>query len=206
MSDFVTMIDRISDELQRPDLTAQIRTSIKTAIDHYQTERFDWLEKRATAVTVANQALYSTPTDLRLIDVLKVTVNGYDYPLLERNWRWMEEVDVSPTVYTGAPTDWAYFDEQLRLYPVPDNAYTLTMSYIQKLDDVSADSDTNTFFTTGEQLIRCRAKWDMLTHVIRGEAQRAEAAMMKSAEMEALTRLRTDQARKIGGGISAYRF
>lgn len=169
MSDFGTMIDRIEDELIRSDLTTQVKKAVQSAIRHYSRERFYFNEGQWTASTVASQKMYAVPTGLIEADMMKITVNGFEYELLKRDWNYLENVDTSPT-YTGQPTDWAYFADQFRLYPVPDAVYTLTLSGVKTLDALSADADTNAWMVEGEELIRARAKADVRVNVIQDAA------------------------------------
>jgi hypothetical protein len=59
---------------------------------------------------------------------------------------------------TNAPTHFAYFKQQIRLYPIPDAVYTVGLSYIYRFTTLSADGDTNAWMTDGEEVIRQSAK------------------------------------------------
>jgi len=158
MSDFGTMKTRIGSETLRSDTDSLgfIGSEILTAIAHYDDERLKFNEVRATASTTADDSYVALPSDFMDLDHLKIEVNGSTYDLVSRSFSEIEDVD--STTYTGQPTRYAVYDNQLRLYPTPDKAYELTLAYLQSLSALSADTDTNAWMTTGEELIRARAK------------------------------------------------
>lgn len=181
MSTYGTMQDRIADELNRSDLTSQIQLAIKSAIEHYESDRFYFNEKVATTTTTASSQWVTQPTDMVELDTLAITNGSYKYTLNPRTYNYLEEIDNGNGTYTGAPEDYAVYQEQYRLYPVPDATYTLTQSYIYRLSDLSATADTNAWVTVGEQLIRYRAKADLMVNVLDDDA--AKARLMAMAQM-----------------------
>jgi len=156
MSTFGDMKTRIADELSRSDLTTQIGLEILTAISHYENQRWWFGETRATASTVASVAYVAMPTDLLDEDSLTVTLNGTKYQLTRRAYDWIDKVDSGQN--PGQPSYFAFYQEQIRLYPIPDAVYTLTFSYIKSQTALSLDADTNDWTNAGEALIRARAK------------------------------------------------
>lgn len=194
--DYGTMQNRIADEIARTDLGAQIRDAIQSAIRLHESERFWFNESEATASTVAGQAGYAVPSDFLEADDLTLTVSGNRYPLVPRGYDWLRQVSVTEAS-RGRPGSWAIYADQLWLYPVPDGAYTLTLSYLKRLAALSASGDTNAWMTHGEELIRARAKADLFANVIRDFD---EAIAMKAVETEALANLRIKSAKKISTG------
>lgn len=160
MSDYGTLINRVLRDLNRTgqgDMTATAQDEIISAIDHYQRETWHFTEKRATLDTVDGQEFYGLPTDFERMDSLVIDVNNYSYRLNERTYDTLEDWFVRSDTYTGYPTDFAVYDEQIRLYPVPNGAYQMTLSYIQDLTQLSTSTDSNAWTTTAEELIRRRA-------------------------------------------------
>lgn len=196
MSTYGTMQTRIADEIGDSGLTTQIRRAIQSAIAHYEGTRFWFKEERATSTTSAGTEFYALPSDFQELDSLLITVNGNRYTLTQRDWGYLEALSVT-TANTAQPMDFAIYEEQLRLYPVPNDAYTLTMSYVRSLSTLSDDSDSNAWMTSGEELIRSRAKWDVLAHVTMDPGQ---AAVAKAAEMAALQNLLSRTTRRIATG------
>lgn len=172
MSTYATMQTRIADELVRDDLASQIREAIQTAISTWEGTRFAFNEKRYALATVADQEYYDwssmtvassgaalgTGESLIEIDSARMEYNGSWYPLIGRSQAWMDEMQAPSTSYTGVPTDYTIFGDQLRLAPIPNDAYTITLSGLARLPTLSLDADTNAWMTEGEALIRNQAK------------------------------------------------
>lgn len=194
--DYGTLQNRIADEIARSDLTAQIREAIQSAIRLHESERFWFNEAEATAQSVAGQAAYAVPGDFLEPDALTLSVSGNRYPLSPRSYGWLRGAAINEAA-RGRPTDWAYYADQLWLYPAPDAAYTLTLSYLKRLPVLAASGDANAWMTHGEELIRARAKADLYANVIRDFD---EAIAMKAVETEALANLRIKSAKKIASG------
>jgi|SRR3569623_198142 len=190
------MQSRIADDLNRTDLTTQIKKAINRAIDFYEGERFAFNEAIATASTVASQEYYAEPTDCMEIDSLTITVSGRTYQLTRRDVHWFQDVYFSGT-HTGLPTDFTTYDEQIRLYPIPNDVYTLKIYYQKSYSDLSADADTNDFITKAEDLIEARAKWWIYSRILKNQQM---AAVEKAAEREALDNLRGDAAKRLSTG------
>lgn len=201
MTTFATMRNQILDDLNRTkadDLTATCENSIKTAIAHYEKQRFWFLEKQSTTSTVNGQEYYPVPTDFYDNDSLVIRVNNYTYPLNERTYATLEDWFVRSSVFTGYPSDYTIYSTgetaQIRLYPVPNGAYTLTLSYYGKLAEVNAESDTNTWFKPeGEALIRARAEFLLYAQKLR-DYDAAQAVKIieneELAQIDKLTKMR----------------
>lgn len=201
MSTYGAMQDRIQNELKRQDLSAEVRLAINSAISHYQSNRFFFNTNRATRDTSSSQEYYGLPTDYISLDSVVLTQNDSTWYLDEESFDMMERMATSPT-HTGFPARYAVYQEQLRLYPIPDGVYSMRMSYIRSLTAVSATSDTNAWFTTGEEMIRNRAKADLLRSVIRGQESFQEADVYQSIANDEYTRLRKETAkREVSGHI-----
>lgn len=77
---------------------------------------------------------------------------------------WSDQSGTSTT--GGQPTQYAYWQDRLYLYPTPGGIYSIFVSYVQRLATLSADSDNNGWTNFAEPLIRSRAKWDILAHLL----------------------------------------
>lgn len=166
---------RIADELgDRQDLlfplgdstltSSPIKNAIASAIAKWEREPFYFTEVYSQNLfsTVAGQEIYgssesqmiaSSPNTLKL----HILVNSQRYPLQVRTWQYIEDTSVNPNT-TGWPFDYAYMAEQLRFYPVPNGAYPITLSGLQRLAPLSAAADANTWTQDGYDLIRSEAK------------------------------------------------
>lgn len=207
MSDLGTMISRIGSEIHRTTINDQVKSAILSAIAHYEDTAppFHFQTERATANTVDGQKYYAIPDDFDdFVGAfpLQITVNQSTYPLNRRAWDYLQLIDLDAVVGKGIPFDWAYGDNQIRLYPIPQDAYPLTLYFKKRLAAISADADTNSWTTDGERLIRARAKWDLYSSVIH---QPEKAAVQKGIELEAEQVLRgRRQRRAISGYIQPH--
>jgi len=111
----------------------------------------------------------------------------------------MEEWYVSNASYTGYPRDHAIYEEQIRLYPIPNGAYPLTLSYIKNLSVLSADLDTNAWMVEGEELIRSRAEADICARTLQDFDR---AAIYKTLERESYSKLHGKTNKRLMRGRS----
>lgn len=185
MADLATLKSRIASEIHRDDLTSDIAYAISDAVKHYQAKPFWFNQKRGTVSTVAGQEFYDDLTDVGAIDTISVTVNGRKVVLDEWTNAHMENI-ASTTNTQSQPWSWAWYESQIRLYPVPDAVYVLTVNYTQKLDVPSSDASSNVWTTEAENLIRHAAKKRLWRDVIQDDAN---AIRSEATEQEALKSL-----------------
>jgi len=204
MSDYATLVNRVLDDLDRQgSLTSQAQSAIQTAIDHYEGTRFYFNQERATAQTVNAQEFYPLPTDVLDIDVLSITYGDYTTKLNRRTYEQIEDWAVSAVSVTGYPTDYAIYNQQIRLYPIPNaDGYTLTLSYAKRLSALSNDTDSNDWTTTAEELIRSRADADMSFRILQNEKR---AIGFKAFEQDAYQRLVSESNRRMMTGRARKR-
>src|SRR5690554_3082219 len=202
MSNFITMVNRIADDLTRDDLQPQIKQAINDAIKTWEGQRFGFNEVRYSLPTVPGQEYYglSEPGGggrVLEIDSITITVNNAPYPLTPRTQQWMDREQSLPSIYTGQPDSYAIYADQLRLFPVPDNAgpggggsYDLTLSTLAQLgpSPLVGDEDTNAWMTDGEQLIRAQALRNLYRFPLRDADGRAMAEDMINEAMWNLKR------------------
>lgn len=205
--------DKIADEIARGDLTSQIADKITEAIAAYQSERFFFSESRdITFSTVAGQEFYGTADNAAI-----PTLQGFDYIILYIGsipWPIARRTDVEIEVLNqnglmrGQPWNWSYYNQQIRLGPVPDTIYSMRIAAHQKVaapatvGAVAADDQTGNAWMTdnAERLIRSRAKYELYLHVIKNMGY-AEA--MAAAVTEAFDTLKGQTNRLVGRGIMA---
>lgn len=192
--DFGTMRTRILDELNRTDLTSQAGLAINSAIKFYEKERFWFNEGRAVSDTVADQEYYSLPSDYIDTDILSITVNNYSYVLPLRPNSYIEETYVNNSSYSGYPKDHSIHEEQLRLYPIPNGAYEMKLTYIRKLNALSNATDTNAWMTDAEELIRSRAEADMYRRLLKDPNRAAE---MSAVEFENYKKMKASTNKRL---------
>jgi len=207
MATLGTMIDRIEAEIGRSDLTAAVRDSIQTAIRFYERRRFYFNELRSSFSTSASKEYYGSADAAfiaRLVDIDSITVdvNTSTYPVVPRDFSYIDQVQTNAG-YTGDPTDYVYYNLQLRFYPIPQTARAVNVSGVQKFVTLTATNSTNAWFVDAEALIRSRAKYELYHHRIQ---KPEKAAQMRGAELDALAALEGETFSKIAGRLRPTAF
>lgn len=207
------MLDQIEDELARSDLTTQTAAAVITAIQHYQQERFFFSESReVTFSTVIGQEFYTDsdldPVPLPLggagisrilaFDYLILYLGSIPWPLHRRQPIDIETLNQNGLM-RGQPWNFAYYEQKIRLGPVPDGVYQMRIAGHFSVGGPATLSDTtNPWFTFAEKLIRSRIKWEIYKNVIRDEAA---AASMKEQEEAVLEEIKSRTNRLTGTGM-----
>ena len=187
---------RIADELARSDLTSQIQKTVEAAIDYYAGTLFWFTEGEFTVNTVLGTASYALPAGLEEVDEATVTVSGNRYNMEPVSYDWIRE-HLLTTTLNGWPEKYAIFEEYIWTYPIPDGIYVMTFSGTKTIAVPATSGTSNEWTTEAEQLIRCRAKWDLYYHVIRNDK---EADKMKKAEQEMYQKLMERTTARISSG------
>jgi hypothetical protein len=210
--DLATLKARIATDLRRVDLGADIGYAIADAVAQYQPRRFAFNQTRDNFDTIAGVDFYGArsagetyitqpnmiPGDVAEIDAVTLTYAGSRWTLDPWSFERGEESAASTTTQ-GQPRAWSWFGQQLRLYPTPDTAYVMTLSYLRRIPAPTADGDDNAWTTDAEQLIRACAKKILFRDVLRAPMS---AAAAEAAEREVLARLRR-AARQLSTGSIA---
>src|SRR5262252_6592341 len=128
MTTYADMYTRIGDEIQDSTLTTQVQRAIQDAIALYEPTRFYFNQTIASFSTVANQEYYGAAdlADIPLtieINSLLGTIGGSKFPLQAEDFRQMDRVQNG--LWLGPPRTFAYYNQQIRLFPIPDQAYPL---------------------------------------------------------------------------------
>ena len=203
-----TMIDRIEDEIARTDLTSNVKASIISAINFYEREPWWFLEDRSDTFTTSNDQEFYGSVDaswiatVSQINALTITISANRYRLTQRTYQYLEDTSIQATSL-GQPQDYAYYAKQIRLYPIPSEAYQVRASYNKKTTTFSDTADTSNWLLDAEELIRCRAKWDIFAHVIR---EVNEAEYLKALEREAYGQLKGEGVGKYSAGVTPTLF
>jgi hypothetical protein len=204
---FLDMQNRIDDELDRGGaIFPQIKKAIVTAVRFYERKRFYFAEDSFTFATVVGQEYYTTADAAAIatspnIERLNGSFYGTRIPLTKRSFEYIDDISTLP-VSMSMPEDWAYRELSIRLYPIPDQVYTITAYNVPRLTELSADTDSNAWTNDAEALIRARAKWDLVKNVIRGPEMAEEAAGLKIEEEQEFTALIKETASREALGHS----
>jgi len=199
------MQERIRDELNRgTEYDTAIKRAIEDAQAFYRSRRFTWNTKRAYTSTSAGLEYYPLPTDCEEIDQIRVTYTSGNFtdPLEEVTFRWIEQHRTNVN-YQSQPEKFAVDANELRIWPVPDGGYELLMTYLYFDSTVSAsasDNATSSWMTDGYELIKSRAKADVLENTVRGQEAMLEAQVQRNREMSVYAQLRRQANRRASSG------
>lgn len=202
-NDLAQMKARVADELARGDLTSQIAYGINDAIFFYQNERFIFNESRdITFSTVAGQDFYGAAANPAIptmwsFDYLILYLGGIPWPIKRQTPEYVEVANNNGLV-TGQPYNFAWYNKQIRLGPVPDNAYTIRVAGRVNFAAPASDTEANNpWMVDAEKLIRSRAKYEIALNVI----QDTEMAQIMAAQVqEAYDQLKGAANRLTGTG------
>jgi hypothetical protein len=186
---------RIKNEIGRSDIDGDIADAIADAIEAYQDERFYWNETRViTFSTVQDQEFYDESdapaiASIAKIDYVTIYTGNQPYQLLAMAPQDIEHASTNGTS-TGQPSWFCYYGEQIRLYPVPSDAWTVRIGAQITVAAPASDAEANNvWMTKAERLIRNRAKAELYTHVD-DIADDGKAAKHLAMAEEALGQLR----------------
>jgi hypothetical protein len=203
---YAVMQARIADELDRADLGSQIQNAIQDAIGFYERKYFYFTSnpQAFTFSTVAGQEYYGNadnPLILTVPDIYRLNGSFYGLrrPLHKRSWEYIDNISTL-TTSRAQPVDWAYNGEEIRLYPIPDNAYVITAAADPRPARPAANNDAGVWMNDAEALIRTRAKLYLLKNVIRAADMEAEVALLTSQEREEYAALAGETASREATG------
>lgn len=188
MSTFLEMQQRIADDLNRADLSTQIKKAINRAITFYQKEPFWFKETSLPFNTIAGQKIYTTTdtsiTDISRIHYMKAVINSANYKVTEKPLSFIEERNPNNT--QGIVRYYAWWQNQIYFYLVPNQIWAVTVYYTKTYAALSADSDTNDWTTYAEDLIEARARKWLYARIIKNVAQAQIAELEETQALGAL--------------------
>lgn len=117
------------------DLNEVINEAYQELCDEY---RFRATRELATFSTAANVNAYALPTNSLVLMGVKDCTN--DVRLRKRNHDWVMS-QTSDTDSPGKPTNYARYEDYIKLFPTPDGVYSINIYYRIYIADLSADAD-----------------------------------------------------------------
>lgn len=140
---------------------AQIKDAINQAIDSLSSTMF-WFNCQVSYTTTnPNQPLaeyYSLPVDYKTLicDPSLVTTDNNKRRVLSRVTN--NDIDeLNSTKQKDIPRFYTIIADQLRLSPIPNGVYTITINYVKKFPVLVNDTDTNVWLDEAVDLIRFKA-------------------------------------------------
>lgn len=192
MATYAELKTRIIAEMVRDDLSDdladQLTTHIARACEYYANQRF-WFNDIVTTVnTVASTATVAIPSTVRRIDRLTIPANYTE--LIESTLPDLDDVDHPAT---ARPERYAYYNDYVRLYPVPDGVYTLRIYGIAQIAAPTSSSDTNVWTTEAQDLIVAHTKMTLSRDQFRDPDG---TQLFMGAVQDALRRLQRETAQR----------
>jgi hypothetical protein len=118
-----------------------------------------WRRPIATHSRLATLTLRMAPAFLQTtyrLSTYFLTTNGQERVLEYKDIRTIDNYYPDPDDTTRnastAPRQWYYYAQTIRTFPVPDQAYTLTLRYYKKPTLLSADADVPSLPSEFEEL------------------------------------------------------
>jgi hypothetical protein len=147
MSNFIQMQDNISAYILRDDVATYVKLAINRAIAKYSKSRFWFDETTDTFDLVQGTWFYGVadgvPDDIRQIDYMRITVNNVYYHVNQRDIQYVIDANVNNN--QGQPVDWAWYNESIYFYPVPQSDYPITLFYQKNYPELVDPTDSNSF-------------------------------------------------------------
>lgn len=184
---------RIALEMDREDLNDELSgvlaKHINEAIEFFTDERFYFSAIVTRANCTAREVTMDIPTSLKRID--KITLPEVYIELRELI---LPELEKLQDGVFAQPRYYAYYNDQIRFWPVPDKAYVLEFTGVLSNAAPTSDTESNVWTTTCEALISNRTKMTLARDVFR-DPQGVQ--LYGSATAEALQRLKRDTAKRL---------
>lgn len=199
MSDYITMIQRIENEIDDADLRDEVKLAIQSAISHHSRKRFWFNRVRFDFPIVVDDEYFDSTDDTEIPNIVQVDSawvtdgSSIRYPLVQVNDAVISEAQDG--LVKSRPEVFSYVRKQFHIYPISDGSYTCYIEAWSRLSALSADTDTNDWMTTAEELIRQRAKYILAIDYIGDEAMALRA---RGAEAEALDALEYETFQRRG--------
>ena len=169
------------------ELETVLSNTIARAIEFHADEQF-WFNRASGSVnTVATTATVTIPTGVRIAQ--QVSYNG---ALLTK----VALGDIEHLTTTGVPSSWAESEGAIRLSPIPDGVYAITVYGVAEL---GVPASSNEWTTSGLDLIDATARKILYRDILRDVDG---YALARAAEEEELTKLRRETRRRGRTGLT----
>ena len=193
MADLAALKLEIATELAKDnlesggDLEATLLKHIQDACEYFSDTKFWFNSIITTATTTAGVAVVTIPSTVRVVE--RLTIPTYDTELRETV---LSRIDDGTE--QGLPCSYAYYNDTLKLSPVPNAVYTLNIYGIAAVAAPSSGTDSSIWTNQASLLIRARTKQTLARGVFRDP----DGATLFAAEVgEELTRLKRETARRL---------
>lgn len=179
----------------------RIQKALVNAIKFYRARRYGFNTKRKTFQLAGE--FTSLTTNFIEIDYAKLEIGTRYKPLGERNYNWLNE-QLRFQSLSAEPLWFAVQNRNLRVYPPPDQSYSVQIAYLFDLTGISLSTSdsttTNAWLDEGYDLIRLHAMVEMLELYIDGDdaIKKAQVLRMREEETERELKRRANREQSSG--------
>jgi hypothetical protein len=188
MSNFSAVQSLCIEDIDKTDQTANVQQAIKDAVKFYNNREAMWFqEERAQTTVFTSSDLYQLPSDFDSRETLTILdpTNSDTWALTPKPLEWI--LERTDTDHTSHPKFYTIFDDQIQLYPYPDQTYTLSLYYKRNLSEVTATpAYTSSWFTEADDLIRYRADRMIYKNILHDTEASNEAKEMEAEQYNTL--------------------
>lgn len=145
ITDYASLQTAVANWLHRTDLTALIPDFISLAEGRMSADlNARPMEARTTLSVTSGNAYVTLPSDMLEMSRLIVQTD----PVYTLQYRSADQISTEyPTSQVGTPKVFAVIGSQIQLAPIPDAAYTLEITYQQRIPALSGTNTTNWLVT-----------------------------------------------------------
>ena len=189
LADLKTRIiaEMVRDDLS-DDLAAQLLIHIQRACEYYADEKFWFNSIITSAVTVAGTSTVNVPATMRRVDRVAIPAY-YTDDLIEVTLN-----DLHTDTTQSIPRGYAYYNDALKFYPIPDAVYTLSLYGLAQVAAPAVDADTSIWTNEAQDLIVARTKMTLF----RSQFRDPEGTQLAIAEtQEVFSKLKRETAKRL---------
>ena len=193
MADLAALKLEIATELSKDNLESggemesTLLKHIQDACEYFSDTKFWFNSIITTATTSAGVATVTIPSTVRIVE--RLTIPAYDTELRETVIGRIDD-----GTEQGLPCTYAYYNDTLKLSPVPDAVYTLNIYGIAAVAVPTTGTDSSIWTNQASRLIRARVKQTLCRGIFRDP----EGATFSQAEVgDELARLKRETARRL---------
>lgn len=190
----------ITGDLADQTKSSEITKAIAEAIRFYQRKRLWFSETREkTFQTVAGQTWYSKAYDadigtIKKLDAVVLELTNNDFPLRQIDGPQLELI-TDGNASSAQPTHYAYYGQQIGLFPIPNAAFTVRlMGHFTVDGPLTDEEEDNPWMVEAFELIRARCVREIAFYKHR-DYTLAQAAQVR--ENEALDALEMETERRL---------
>lgn len=146
-----------------------------------------------TFVTVAAQEWYGAAANANIPTLVHIQMAYFvdaQGNVLEMRRALPEDLEVlsGNGAAQGQPYAWTYFDQQIRIYPIPNAVYTIRLQLgPYRLTQLVNPPDTNAWLDEAYDLMKARSKYRLYKNTLKDAALAAEALNDWNEQDSALT-------------------